>query len=234
MKRPVIGITSFAGGERKYGTNAAYIHSVFNAGGLPLQLPSVNTECAEEIISSLDGLLVPGGIDVAPSFYGEEPVREVTLFRSEDDLFEMELIKAAVKLGKPVLGICRGIQIINVTFGGSLYQDIPTQFTTKLSHRQSSDIRSEPSHKVFLEEGSDLAKIFGDKEIMVNSFHHQAVKEVAFGFTVTGRASDEIVEAIESDDGLVIAVQWHPEEMTERFAQSRALFEDFVKRCSEV
>lgn len=236
MKRPLIGITSIKNEEKRavYRTNAPYIDSIFRAGGLPIQLPAVDLGLCDQIVRELDGLLIPGGPDISPFLYGQEAEKKTVFFRRDADLFEIELVRLARERRIPVLGICRGIQLINVAFGGDLYQDLPTDFPTKQSHYQSAEIRDEPSHLVYLQPDSRLARIFGGEELEVNSFHHQAVKNLAAGFLPVGKASDGLIEAIESEDGLIIGVQWHPEEMAPLCRKQAKLFEDFVSRCMQV
>lgn len=233
--KPIIGIISNSNEEnrKKFCTNATYINAVVNAGGIPLMIPSrVGLEDCQQIIKQIDGLLIPGGGDIIPDLYGEETHPKVVYARRSNDLFEIELAKLAREHGKPLLGICRGHQVINVAFGGTLYQDIVSQFKDEICHRQSPNNPDEAMHKVYLTEDSNLAKILGKETIGVNTYHHQAVKDVAQGFVVSAKSSDGLIEAIETEDGMVIGVQWHPEILAPRFEEFNNLFVDFVRKCT--
>ena len=159
--------------------------------------------------------------------YMEDPAGE--FIRYEDE-YDMELIKEAVEQGKPVLGICRGMQVVNVLYGGTLYQDIPTQYSEQIVHTRIHPME-ENLHTVQIEENSYLAKVLGKtEEVIVNSSHHQAVKGVADGFRVTAKAPDGVIEAMENEDASVVCVQWHPERMQD-VEMYQNLIKDFVKRC---
>ena len=233
MKRPVIGISAAnIFNERMYSQRITYPQAIEAAGGLPLLLPCLpSAEHAAQVVSLLDGLLVPGGADVEPSFYGEERLPECGSSLESDDVYDLALIREAARQGKPILAICRGMQLVNTAFGGTLYQDIPAQTGSALRHPMLEG-GIENYHTAAIAEGSRLARILGAGEIRINSSHHQAVKMPAKGFTVTAKAPDGIVEAMESADGRILCVQWHPERMVdeERF---RHLFEMFVEQCTE-
>lgn len=227
--KPVIGINTLAGmGEAVHRINTAYIRAVEAAGAVPILLPAVGTaEDAEKMAERIDGLLLPGGPDVSPLAYGEEPIPEIGATNRENDQFEMELLRAVNSQGKPALGICRGLQSINACFGGTLWQDLAAQAKAGICHAQNGAIRGERTHSVILEEGTLLKSIIGSGEILANSYHHQAVKETAPGFKVSARARDGVIEGIESDGaggGQILAVQWHPEELAGRFPEHKSLF----------
>ena len=179
----------------------------------------------------IDGLLIPGGEDVNPLVYGEEPVMQVKYVNRTKDLFEIALVKEMMAQGKPVFGICRGHQVINVALGGTLVQDIPTQTDSKISHLQAMEIRSELTHSAKVEPGSILHKIFGRDTIQVNTYHHQSVKTPAPGMKVTAWAPDGMIEAMESEDGNVFSVQWHPECLYERYPEFAGLFRELMERA---
>lgn len=219
MTKPIIGISGseiiddggiFPGYRRSY-VNEDYVDSVVKNGGVPLIIPF--TEDDEVIKAQLDqvqALILSGGHDVDPHLYGEEPLQKLGKTWPERDHFDMLLLKLAEEKGIPVLGVCRGFQIINVAHGGSLYQDLSYRKELTIKHSQDHT-PSLPTHEMKLEADSKLAKILGKTEFMVNSFHHQIVHEVAPDLKAVGHASDGVVEALENTNGNVIGVQWHPE-----------------------
>lgn len=223
--KPRIGVTVHCVGDdsKIYSVRNSVVGAVADHGGIPVGLfQTKDSDSIRAAVNLVDGLLIPGGIDVSPISYGEEAVKEVTYICRELDIFETELIKEAVKQKKPVFGICRGMQIINVALGGTLIQDISDK--TALCHCQDKGISTETIHKVYTESGSMMRRFFGD-EIPVNSYHHQAIKATAENLKATAKASDGIIEALESPDGLICAVQWHPE----RLYQSSPVFSAFFK-----
>ena len=180
-----------------------YTQAIFNAGGIPMITCDV---CAEEMADLCDGLLLSGGADMDPDLYGEEPLNDSVKPLPERTAFEKPLFEAFLKRGKPIMGICRGSQLINVCMGGTLYQDLLEQ---KGWVHMNGAIR----HDVYAEEGSVLYKLFG-KQFKTNSTHHQAVKDLASGFHVTARSIEGIIEAYEHDTLPIIATQFHPERLT--------------------
>ncbi len=191
-------------------------------------LPACNNiEDYLEFADQLDGYLVPGGADVAPILYGEEAKRPVVYVRQADDEYEIAMIRKMAEQNKPVLGICRGCQVINVAFGGNLVQDIPSMLPESNSHYQTAP-RHEAFHSVELLEGSRLASIFGCTQLRTNSFHHQSVRDAAPGFHIVGKAKDGVVEAIEHESKYIIGVQWHPEGMYTVHEEFCKLFNDFI------
>ena len=232
MRKPMIGITAItAYRENFHAQRTSYSEAVWGAGGEPILLPgNPDKSNCSQIVSMLDGLLVPGGPDIDPILYKEDKKETCGRTCLYEDEYDMELIKEAVKQGKPILAICRGIQIVNVLFGGTLYQDIPSEYSKEIYHsRMEPDV--ENYHTVTLEKDSYLAKVLGEwKDIKVNTSHHQAVKDLAEGFRIVGRAPDGTVEAMENDDASIMCTQWHPERMQD-MEMYRKLFEDFVNRC---
>lgn len=232
--KPIIGVTSSIKEGRTLTTGMDNAYSIIQAGGVPLVLPSVtDVSVLERLAATLDGLLVTGGGDVDPTLYGEEPHPALGEVCPERDRFEMAVIRRFLQLDKPILGICRGCQVLNVAAQGDLFQDIHAQADhTLLQHYQKSP-RGHATHFIEIEEHSKLHGIVQATCLKVNSFHHQAISKAGEGFAITARSSDGIVEGIESKlHRFAIGVQWHPENMTRMGDQpSLQLFEAFIKAC---
>ena len=191
-------------------------------------------QLAQDYVQLIDGLMLPGGPDVDPTFYGEEPHPKIGMTLYQKDRFEIALIKAALAADKPIFGICRGIQIMNVAMGGTLYQDLESQYPElKIQHPQAT-LGQFATHHVELPAGSKLAKLYGQSTIKVNSRHHQAVKAVGKGLKVTAVAPDGVIEGMESTDtDLCLGVQWHPETMWQQEdPQQLVVFQDFLDRIA--
>ena len=225
-RTPVIGISAYSEGGRCQ-VNMTYVNSIRLAGGVPLVIPVTGDDAQiEAIIAAIDGLVMTGGEDFDPlKWYGEEPLRALGEVVPERDDFDVKLVRAAVARGVPVLGICRGEQLLAVAFGGSLWQDIPSQVKDSyVKHRQGSTTGTVGTHSITIGKGSLLAKILGKESALVNSFHHQAIKDVPQGFKVSATAADGIIEAVERSGRLapayadagawVLGVQFHPEVIT--------------------
>lgn len=231
--KPIIGITTFKEykEQREYNSlDCAYINSVTSAGGVPLLLPVINNkEDIKQYLNNIDGLIFSGGEDILPEIYGENPINELRAISTERDFFEIELFKLAYDMDKPILGICRGIQLINVASGGTLYQDIHVQRENALGHYPTKIKRDSLYHFIDIEKGSKLFDIFNEERIMVNSFHHQSVKNVSQSFRITARSYDGIIEAIEAKDKkFVVGVQWHPEALVTNYKEFEKLFGQFI------
>lgn len=215
---PVIGITCAQEPDtgRAY-LNRPYYAAVEKAGGLPVLLPPLRPgDGVRAVVDLLDGLLLSGGGDLDPVYFGEEPRPGTGEVAPERDAFEIELTRMALQANLPVLGICRGIQVLNVAAGGSIWQDIGESGPTFLKHMQDAP-RWHPTHTIDVEPGSRLAGILGTERVRVNSLHHQAVREPARGFKVVARAGDGIIEALEGTGPVfVLGVQFHPEWLWER------------------
>ncbi len=222
------------GGNETHTTNGqvhcdipyAYVQAVENAGGVPLVLAqTAKLELIEAQLDTVEGVLLPGGADVHPLLWGAEPEENLEETLPFLDRYQMQLARKAIERGMPLLGICRGCQILNVALGGTLIQHIQGNC---LQHRQKS-VYKEPAHWVTLEQGSLLHNLWGPK-VAVNTLHHQAVKEPGRGLTVVGRASDGIAEALEMNDKpFVVGVQWHPEGMVPEDSRMVQLFEKFME-----
>ena len=211
-----------------------YSNSILAAGGIPTGVPAgIKNEALLAIVDRLDGLMLCGGPDVYPPLYGQEMQPGLGVVFRELDEMEVALVRRAVKNDVPVLGICRGIQVIAVAFGGELYQDIDNQYAKDVLHTQTA-ANDAFAHRVKIASDSQLARIIGDQSIWVNSHHHQAVKEMPDGFRVVAWASDHLVEAIEKPDStFCIGVQWHPEGTAPSDPSSQRLFSAFVKAAAQ-
>lgn len=232
--KPVIGISALLyDASRDYRITRSYAEAISAAGGIPVLLPAaLSPEDVEALLPNLGGLLIPGGADVDPLLYGEEPRRELGLTKRSNDDFEIHLLRTARTAHLPILCVCRGEQILNVAFGGTLYQDIPSQLPESFRHQQTPTDRNDATHSLNLKSDSLLAKIYGCEQMVVNSFHHQAVKTPAPGFTVSARSKDGVIEAIENQAEDILGVQWHPEAMFLAHPEHLLLFQWLVLAAS--
>jgi putative glutamine amidotransferase len=231
----VSGVVRTWDGAQRTGANAAYLTSVVAAGGVPLLLsPLIGAAMAALALDAADALLLTGGEDMDPAWYGSEPSPLAHPPSRERDLFELALFAAARQRGIPILGICRGIQVINVAMGGTLYQDLPSERSGPVDHNPPR-ARTDRSHPVRVLAGSRVAAALGRDRVSVNSFHHQAVRDLAPGLLASGWTEDGLIEAVETADGepWLLAVQWHPEEMhAEARAPEHGLFRALVERAA--
>lgn len=238
MSAPRIGVSGVVrtwDGAERTGVNAAYLRSVLAVGGVPLILaPLLGPSYASRALDGVDGVILTGGEDVDPQWYAAEPSAFLNPPSRERDLFELALFAAARQRELPILGICRGIQLINVALGGTLFQDLPTERAGPVDHYPSTP-RSARGHSVRLAPGSRAAEALGAVSLQVNSFHHQAVRDLAPSLVASGWTEDGVVEAVETNGEApwLLAVQWHPEEMhAEISAPERGLFRALVERAS--
>ena len=240
--KPFIGLTCLSISSSDWVQNAPgkYLDAVFreysrgveSAGGIPVLIPVFkDLEATRAVLDRIDGLLLTGGKDVCPRFFGEEPIVGIGEMDYERDLIEIELTREAEKLDMPILGICRGIQVISVAFGGTLYQDIYSQMPGCLDHNQKA-IKGTNTHTVRVVRGSGLFKILESETVWVNSNHHQAVKDLPPGFVTSATASDGIIEAIEKPDHpFLLGIQWHAEGTWMHDEASRRIFSALVEEA---
>ena len=237
MATPIIGITTSAertdkGVDRAF-VNAAYIRAVERAGGVPLLLTPFHS--ADSLARlHVDGVLLTGGGDIDPVRFGEARHGQTDLISAERDTLELERVtRQAIDAGVPLLAICRGLQVVNVALNGTLHQHVPDVFGEEISHSQSG-ARSYASHEVTIEPGTVLAELSGTERLRVNSFHHQAIKDLGDGLKPVAWAEDKVIEAVELPGarGFVLAVQWHPEELVGDDPAARRLFSALVDAAS--
>jgi putative glutamine amidotransferase len=232
MKIPVI--LSYKTLKKSGELNEAYLKAIEGCGGKLKMLETL--EEIEREIDTADGILLAGGNDVNPFLYGEERKSHTQPPHNERDRFEMSLLERAMEKKLPVLGICRGLQVINVKLGGTLYQDVQTEMARSIRHDWHDDDskplpRSLLAHPVSFEKDSKMYQMMGSNEVKVNSLHHQGIKDLGKDLVVAGRSSDGLIEAVEMRDyPYMIAVQWHPEEL-QGDPLWKGLIKDFVRVC---
>lgn len=230
-KHPIIGITTYSRSPAgEYCLNGSYIDAVQAAGGIPILLPPNQLDPAS-IFDAVDGLIFSGGGDINPELYGGCIEETVYAIDTERDNFELGLAKLAFKADIPVLGICRGMQILNVASGGSLVIHVPDAYGDEVTHGSGIPPRA-IEHSIEIEPNSKLAKIMGTTSTKVVSWHHQAVQNVIPGWQIAARASDSLVEAMEYENHpWTIGVQWHPERSPKCSGNSR-IFRSFVQAAA--
>lgn len=239
MKKPKIGLTCcqlwMPNGVKRTYLNHDYVKAIENAGGVPYILPLVqDTAIIRQMASEMDGFLFTGGEDVNPLHYGEEPDPKLGEIDEGRDQFELALFREVFKNQKPILGVCRGLQLIAVALNGTLWQDLERYSTDHLKHRQETDHRHVATHWIDVKKGSVLEKIIGLKA-KVNSYHHQAVKEIASGGEVIATSSDGMIEAVDwsTPSQYCLGVQWHPENMTPFHPQMLDLFKSLIQASQQ-
>jgi putative glutamine amidotransferase len=241
---PLIGITGFQTplySDRQVltqGQLVSYLKAIAGVGGAPVIVPTgLEEETLQAVFERLNGLVLPGGGDVSPDIYGETPHEKLGRVDEALDVTELALTRWAVAADRPLLAICRGIQVLNVALGGTLYQDIPSQLPNALEHHRSRSRGYPPNdqaHDVTVEPGSRLAAALGATEVTTNSRHHQAIKAPATGLKVVAHTSDGLIEGVEvPDTRFIVGVQWHPENLVDEDPAMRRLFEALVKATKD-
>lgn len=233
MKKPVIAVIPlYDETKESLWMLPGYFDLIREAGGIPLMLPlTLSKEECRQLSAGFDGVLLTGGHDVSPELYGEASRQYCGPVCPPRDALEKTVFETAFKQDKPILGICRGIQLLNVLMGGTLYQDLPAEHPSSVVHHmdRSYDI---PAHSITIQKDSPLYAIWKTEEKGVNSCHHQAIKDLASGLSVMATAEDGIVEAVYAPSrNFVMAVQWHPEFSFRRDSQQVDLMKAFVEAC---
>ncbi|MGL5099612.1 MAG: gamma-glutamyl-gamma-aminobutyrate hydrolase family protein [Fusobacteriaceae bacterium] len=238
--KPLIGITTTSeirdNGKVFISLNNTYKEAVILGGGIPFLIPVNNPEYAKEIVQHLDGILFSGGEDVHPIFYGEAPLIKIGTVNPDRDRWELELFKEARKKMIPLLGICRGCQIINIALGGTLYQDIDSQIPGVNGHHPVGIKGDEIYHHINIDPTSELYKIFTTQKLGINSFHHQSVKKLGEGLVSSAFSEDGIIEAYqysEIENNYIMGIQWHPEAMVNKHQEFKKIFENFIVKCKK-
>lgn len=239
MPIPMIGVSgSIDREETKQFILRDYLRCLTEVGSIPLLL-SMDMTFPEltACVQRLDGLLLAGGSDIDPLNFNESPINELGEVNPLRDKAEIALVSAFYKAGKPIFGICRGLQVLNVALGGTVYQDLPSQYAGQdgippIAHQQTSPPRY-ASHRAVLETNSLLYRLTGEATIRVNSFHHQAVRKLAPRLSACAHAEDGVIEAAEDESrAFVLGVQWHPERMAANDSVAKRLFEGFIRAAS--
>ncbi len=238
--QPLVGITGWRHlfqsklpGQALQGVTLSddYALGVEQAGGIPLVIPYLeNGNTIQVLADKLDGLLLSGGNDVDPMLYGQEPKLGLQNVTPERDQLEIDLLRLMRSKNKPILGICRGIQVINTAFGGTLYQDLPREWRGVIQHLQHGP-RNHMSHTIHIQPDSRLYKLLGEQDLMrTNSFHHQAIHQLAKGFVAVAWDDEGLIEGMESEGGaFLVAVQWHPENLWRVQPKFLGLFRGLVE-----
>ena len=231
--KPLIGLLSTVDDVKETSVNYTYARSISELGGTPILLPYVTDDRdIDKFIELCDGFFFTGGKDVDPSRYNEEQVNDTLVIHKYRDDLEFKVFQKAISTNKPILGVCRGAQVINVALGGSLYQDIPSQIPSDIGHRQTEG-QTEYSHTVNVLENTPLYKITGGKtKINANSFHHQSIKELGKGLKLMATADDGIIEGAYLDSERYLRIyQWHPEKLFDKHDINNEVIKDFINAC---
>ncbi len=212
-----------------------YSEAIEKAGGIPVLLPYVKDEKVKDgFIELCDGFFFTGGVDVNPIRYGEKNEGLCGVIEDKRDELEFSILPKVLKTNKPILAICRGMQLVNVYFGGTLYQDIPTQYKTDIVHTTPKEQRFKIAHDILVKKDTPLYDLVKTDSFMGNTFHHQAVKELGNSLSVMATAKDGIVEAYyKIDYPYLRCYQWHPERLINFSSENLTLFEDFIETCKK-
>jgi putative glutamine amidotransferase len=247
VTRPLIGIPTQTlqaiddiprGLPHSWVMNSRYSVAVADAGAAPVMLPllSRDLDSLRAVYALVDGILLAGGVDMDPGTFGETPHPSLGRIDPDRDTVELAIARWAIEEKKPILGLCRGHQVLNVALGGTLWQDIESQVPGAIKHDYfptAGYARDFKAHPVAVVEGSRLEAAFGEPAIQVNSMHHQAVKELASPLRASGRSPDGLIEAFESgNDHFLVGVQWHPEMFEQSDRGTRELFRQFVQAAT--
>lgn len=238
MKKTRVGISgsilinqedTFTGYIRSY-ANEDYVNSIVNNGGIPYILPIVEDKAAiKEQVANIDALLLTGGYDVDPYYYGEEPNMKLGEIMPRRDEFELKLLKEAIERNIPILGICRGLQLMNIYHGGSLYQDLSLNKDIVIKHDQVNTPNI-LTHGINIDEDTKLFEILKVKNMRVNSFHHQVINKLGDGFRVSAQSNDGVIEAIEHEDyNFMVGLQFHPEMLHKDYEIMNEIFKCFIR-----
>ena len=230
---PIIAILAQIDDEKNTKLADAYTDAIESAGGVPIIFPySENEKTIDALVELCDGFLFSGGSDIEPEFYGEQRSAFCDASQIYRDKLELCVFRKAFAAGKPIMGICRGLQLINVALGGTLYQDIPSEYETEITHRQT-EAKNMPSHSVNVKEETPLAAV-ACGNMVANSFHHQALKRLGEGLAVMATSDDGLIEAVyHTDYPYLRAYQWHPERLWRINAENKMLFDDFIKATTK-
>ncbi len=232
--RPVIGIfAKITNTDKQSELKYDYAKVIERAGGLPILLPYVeNDDTLDQFIKICDGFMFSGGVDVAPSYYGEETkptCGKIDVFRDE---LEFKAIDKIIKTQKPIIAICRGMQLINVYLGGTLYQDIPTEIPSEINHRQPTTEKYLATHDILIKENTPLSEIAKSQKIKGNTFHHQSIKKLADGLVLTATADDGVIEGYYlPTHKYLMGYQWHPERLYELDKANENILKSFINAC---
>lgn len=210
-----------------------FSRAVAQAGGIPLSIPMVSEDLAADYLKHLDGLILTGGEDVNPRLYQALPGKKLGRLNLDRDRMELALFKEALKQGKAILGVCRGLQLVNVGLGGSLIQDLDSLASIQIQHSQKGH-PSQVHHPVNIDPDSHLASLV-QTDLMVNSYHHQAIDRLAESLRPVAISPDQVIEAVEwiDDQHSLLALQWHPEMNADHNPDSQAIFKDFIQRAKK-
>jgi putative glutamine amidotransferase len=236
MMKPVIAIVAHLdkniSGMDAHSVTTTYTEAVEKAGGIPYILPLTRRlDLMGEMTAMARGFLFTGGMDVVPDFYGETPIPEMGRSSRDLDRFQMAAFEMAAAAARPVIAICRGIQLVNVALGGTLYQDIPAQIPESRLRHMQENVHYGVDHSVDIAPGSRLHELFGDR-VMVNSRHHQSIKTPGRGLIVTASAPDGVIEGAQHETLPIDLIQWHPEMMLRESDAMLPLFTAFVASCA--